>query len=243
MAKKNIMTMKAFTEIPDNTINSKSIQVSDSSAEADASHRLSHRKNSSYRELAAISPVPVTYCSRDEFVTHLFGNQASSVLVVNDPNHMRLEPITEVRGDIEYFLPILPPKKGLWTRSSFVNLLDVLKDVRYKYAVFEIETDEMAEGFVSGVECESYPCAAVISISPSIAHMVCRVDATTTEHYQDCCEAIIQVANDIMDCSRSATQVTYCSMPTPEKGNLLYLNPEAQWHTPVYSQYGTFSLP
>lgn len=232
------MTIKAFTAIPGNIINNKS----DSSPEADASHMLSHRINSSYRELEKISPVPVEQCSNDQFVKHLFGNQASSVLVVNDPNHMRLEPITNVRGDTEYFLPILPPKNGPRTRSSFVNLMDVLKDARYKYAVFEVQTDEMAREFVTGIKLGSYPCAAVVSIDPSTVHMVCRVDATTAEHYQDCCEAIIRVAHEIMDCNRSATQVTFCSMPAKEKGNLLYLNPKAQWRIPVPNKDGLLLL-
>lgn len=239
----SIMTIKTLTEIPHNIIDSnKSDSANISAPETDASNRLSHRTNSLFKELAAISPVAVENCGKDQFIEHLFGNQANSVLVSNDPNQMVLEPITNVWGINEYFFPILPPKGGVRTRSSFVSLMDVLKAGRYKYAVFEVDTDDMPEQFVREIELGSYPCAAVISIYPSVVHMVCRVDATSAEHYQDCCEAVLRVANDLMECNRAAGQLLFGSMPTREKGNLLYLNPKAQWRIPVPNKDGLDAL-
>lgn len=237
------MTIKTLTEIPHNIIDSnKSGSANFSASETNASFRQSHREKSLFKELAAISPVIVEHCGKDQFIAHLFGSQANSVLLSNDPNQMVLEPITN-SGDIyEYFLPILQTKRGTRTRSSFVSLMDVLKAGRYKYAVFEVDTDDMPEQFVREIKLGSYPCAAVISIYPSVVHMVCRVDATSAEHYQDCCEAVLRVANDLMECNRAAGQLLFGSMPTREKRNLLYLNPKAQWRIPVPNKDGLDAL-
>lgn len=239
----SIMTIKTLTEIPHNIIDSnKSVSANFSASETNASSRQSHREKSLFKELAAISPVIVEHCGKDQFIAHLFGSQVNSVLLSNDPNQMQLEPMTNSVDIYEYFLPILPTKRGTRTRSSFVSLMDVLKTGRYKYAVFEIYCDDMPDQFVKEIKLGSYPCAAVISIYPTLVHMVCRVDATSAEHYQDCCEAILRVANDEMECNRSATQLIFCSLPRMEKGNLLYLNPKAQWQIPVPNKDGLDAL-
>lgn len=237
------MTIKTLANIPQNIIrDNKPTGAIAGPSEADTPSKECHRANSLFKELAEISPVPVESCSKDQFISHLFGNQANAVMVANDTNFMQLEPITNLWGINDYFLPVLPSKRNDRSRSSFVSLMDVLKSGRYKYAVFEVDTDDMPEQFVREIRQGSYPCAAVVSIYPSIVHMVCRVDATSAEHYQDCCEAIMRVAHDIMDCNRSATQLVFGSLPTMEKGNLLYLNPKAQWRIPVPNKEHLLSL-
>lgn len=228
------MTINTFTKIPDNIINNKSGDVSDSSPDADTTPELSHRINSSFKEVTTLSPFPVEHCTQGQFLSHLFGSHMKAALVTNDLNNFELGQYGDARNTFGYFLPVAMSRGDKRRRNGDkTTLFDALKDGRFRYAAFEICTEDASQDFVAEVKSGTYPTAAIISIAPSTVQMLCRVDATSGDHYQDCCELILRVANDLMKGNRKAIQTTFCRLPSPGKGDLLYFNPRVQWHIPV----------
>ena len=198
------------------------------------SHEESYRGNSYFNGLVAISPENVENCTQEQFLSHIFGSDIKSVLVTDTTNDFHLEWSENSNVLRRYFSPVTilrSEKQRLY--GDKITHFDVFKHGQLKYAVFEVSASDMADMFLMEVECEGYPAAAIISIDSETVHMLCRVDATSLEQYQDRCDMILRVANELWNCNRSAWQVSFCSMPNLEKGNLLYLNPTVLWRIPI----------
>lgn len=194
----------------------------------------SHRYHSSYEDLIKSSPIDVVNCTQEQFLTHLFGADWKSVLVTNDPSDFHLNWMSKPGDRYKFFSPVsLSREHEQGPYGNRVSVFDLYTHGRLKYAAFEVNSDLLPEQFTLEVETAGYPTSAVISVCDTTVHMLCRVDAENSEQYRDRCELIFRMAHDIYDCERSAKQISFCNMPTLNKGNLLYLAPDEKWRLPI----------
>lgn len=199
-------------------------------------HCESHRSNSRFKELVEDSPGAVEQCTTKQFLVHLFGDQVNSVLVTDDVNVFHMEWSSNPAA-YRYFNPItLNKSEEQRAYGNKITQNDVLKLGDLQYAAFEVCAATLPEQFTLEVQTGGYPTVAIVSVDETTVHMVCKVNATSMEQYQDRCELILRMAHDIYDCERTAKQIVWCRTPSIECGNLLYLDPAVKWGLPIYTK-------
>ena len=192
------------------------------------------RELSLFKSVIKASPLDAEQCTQEQFLTHLYGADVESVVATDNLNASYLDWMGKPNYKYSFFNPITIPRRH--ERLPYGTRLtqgDLLLKGNLKYAAFEVSSEEMPELFTLEVETDGYPIAAIISVERAIVHVLFKVDAQSVEQYKDRCELIYRVADDVDGCSRSASQIDFCTMPDVKMRNLLYLNPEVAWNLPV----------